>query len=356
MQLRPKRTGWCKLEGNFTIWFPVTGGDSKRRTDHHFHLCVFFIRSHFSAHPLYNPSSAEFSFSGWKAGLLISLFVCSDRLITPLSPTASVLSSEKVQTPLNFQWWMQKNLSLICLPMLGRASWSGVRCLGTLDHWTLCQDRSVMMNKQHLPLECSARSLLASGDTKVLCKWYIGLSGKFENVSSILLLNSHPWFTCGMISISLWALVYTMLTENLKDELLVVYMCILSFFSASDTSTPEPSEALDQPLGLSAVRIKKSGINDWKHLYMTENVALFYSLCAALQKKSFPSVKRQPALIIDCCCPNSFCLLSGVLLTLPGECHHQNSLDGRCIFQTESWTFAAFVYTQRLFTGVIQLM
>lgn len=157
-QLRPKWTGWCKLKGNFIIWFPVTWDASTTRTDHHLHLRLFFMSYHFSTRSLCNQSSAAFSVSGWKAGLLISQSVCSDCMITSLSPSASVLPSEKVQTPLNLQRWKQKHSSLICLPTLFWANWSCMRCLGTLDHWTLCQDRSVVMNMQHLPLECSAWS------------------------------------------------------------------------------------------------------------------------------------------------------------------------------------------------------
>lgn len=353
MQLRPKWTGRCKLEGNFTIWFPVTGGDSKRRTDHHFHLCVFLIRFHFSAHSLYNPSSAEFSFSSWKAGLQIGPFVCSDRVITPLGPTASVLSWEKVQTPLNFQWWMQKNLPLICLPMLGRASWSCMRCLGTWDHWTLCQDRSVMMNMQHLPLECSAWSVLASVDTKVLCKWYIGLSGKFENVSSILLLNFHPRF---YLQNDLNKLVSTRVYNADREfkgwttRSLDVYTVFLFCF---------------WHVTCRAMQGKKSGINDWEHLYMTEDVAYFFFLCSSAKKKKIISIDKAAAgsnvlrivlhaQIIDCCCTNSFCLLSRVLLTLPRERHHQNSFE--VYFPKRRAGPSLPLFTLSVFTGVFQLL
>lgn len=107
-QLRPKWTGWCKLKGNFITWFPVTLGGSTTKTDHYLHLCLFFMSYHLSTRSLYNQSSAAFSVSTWKAGLLISQSVCSDCMITSPSPSSALLPSEKVQTPLNSQWWKQK--------------------------------------------------------------------------------------------------------------------------------------------------------------------------------------------------------------------------------------------------------
>lgn len=71
-----------------------------------------------SAHTLYNPSSAAFSFSGWKPGLLISQSVCSVCMITPLSPSASVLLSESnsFKLPVMDAEKSVKNVSANALP------------------------------------------------------------------------------------------------------------------------------------------------------------------------------------------------------------------------------------------------
>lgn len=150
--------------------------------------------------------------------------------------------------------------------------------------------------------------------------------------------------------------VYNADIENLKDELLVV------LFLVSDTSTPEPSKALDQPLGLPAIRIKKSGIQ-WLEASLHDRKRSIFFHFVQFCKKS-RKIKRQPALmcialhaqIIDCCCTNGFCLLSGVLLTLPRECHHQNSLDGRCIFSKRRAGPSLSLFTLGVFAGVIQLL